>query len=52
MKTIVIVAVPNSPRIKLKHITFDSKKHTFVYDRLTIINTKKDLGQVQRVYTE
>lgn len=52
MKNIFVVATPGGSRIKLKHIEFDKEKHTVIMGRLQCKKTGKDLGQINRVYSE
>lgn len=52
MKNMFVVAVPGLGRIKLKHIEYKSEKHSVVSGRLVCKKTGKDLGQINRVYSE
>ena len=51
-KNIMVVADPNSHMIRLKHIEFKPEKHEVVMGRLRERKTGKDLGQINRVYSE
>ncbi len=51
MKQIIVIARPNkSPRIK--HVEFDSEKHTILSGSLVDKKTYRPLGVIQRVYSE
>lgn len=52
MKNMFVVAVPGLGRIKLKHIEFKPEKHSVVFTRLKCKKTGKDLGEINRVYSE
>ncbi len=52
MKNILVVASETGGRIKIKHIELKPEKHSIVFGRLKCKKTDKDLGQINRVYSE
>ena len=51
MKDIFVVTLPNTGRLKQKHIVFDHKKHKIVYQDL-FTKSGKLLGHINYVYSE